>query len=97
MIEFLLTYSNGLSYTQNERRTWKCHFQSYWKCLEDFFVLHIFQLEKMIGYWIVLNRTAVGSSTKAIWTNSYSESEKSSKHFQYDGKWHCHVGCSFWV
>ncbi len=32
---------------------------------------------------------------KAVRTNSYNESEKSVKHFQYDGRWHCHVGCPF--
>jgi hypothetical protein len=36
MIEFLFTFSDDFSYTQNEQLTWQCDFLSYWKCWKTF-------------------------------------------------------------
>jgi hypothetical protein len=70
------------------------HVENVWKTL--LFCIYL-DLGKWYNIEFFFKRCAVENSTKAVWTNSYNESEKSAKHFQYDGRWHCHVGCPFWI
>ncbi len=97
MIEFLFTYSNVFSYTQNEQCTWQCHSSSSWKCLKSYSdslyeLVHTTFVELSTAHLFKRIQYSIISSSRDIW-----KTKKYFKHFQYDEKWHCHVGSSFWV
>ncbi len=97
IIKFLLTCSSSFSHTQNEIPIWQCHFPSYWKCLEDFSVLlyeflYTYCVQFSTVHLLKKYQYFAIPSSRDMW-----KTKKSSKHFQYDGKWHCHIGSSFWV
>jgi hypothetical protein len=96
MIEFLFTCSDAFYYTQNKQLTRQCDSPSCWKSWKTF-ALRISRLQKMTKYWISFKKMCHRKLYKTSIDRSYSESEKSLKYFQYDGKRHCHVSCSFWT
>ena len=66
--------------------------------MENLFVLHVSQLEKMIKLWFFFNRCAIESSTKAVWTNSYWKTKKFSKPFLLCTIWwEVVLSCRFFI